>query len=372
MKLNLKNLKNNAKFINPIIVNGGSVFYKSYYFNFETKKVMLFNETTQSSVDFTFEAEENEEVLNFYVDSVLLNNVLTLSDTVEVLTVMDTESSEKKYKDVTFKVGKDKFKLPFLHDELDEFSFDEDVCTKMDLTITNNLLSILKKVTPVIPLNDNNKSMLHGIFFKNGKLIATDKIRFIDLKITDDIEDSGLSYDILKFLNLSDGKETIELYETDSLYKMVIDSQLNLVIRKRCDLKLEVDTSSPDFRKHFEADTTMKVERVELKNALNFLKTFLSSLSDDSLTIEIEEDKAQLIFEDNVNKIFTKKEINITEVDPAIVGTRLTVKFNHINELFNYLDAKVFEIQINPEARGFNVVDSTEPENHVVIIKVAT
>lgn len=372
MKLNLKNLKDYSKFINPVVVNGGSVFYKSYYFDFNNNQVILFNETTQCYVDFSFELtnEKDEDIQNFYVDAVLLNNILSLSDDVNVKFSFDKEKNI--YSEVTFIVGKDNFKLPFFQDDIAVFSFDDNEASKINLAITNSLLNMFKKVTPVIPLNDNNKSMLQGIFFKNGKLIATDKIRFIDLKIVDNIEDSGLSYDILKFLNLSDGTESIEMFETSAFYKMVIDGKLNIIIKKRCDLELEVDINSPDFRKHFEADTTIKVDREELKNALNFLKTFLPSLSDDSLIIEITDGTAQLIFEDSVNKIFTNKEIVIKDVDISLVGTRFTVKFNHINELFSYLNAKVFTLQINPDAKGFNVVDTDEPENHVVIIKVAT
>jgi hypothetical protein len=364
MKLQLENLKKYNRFIKGIASNVNQ-FYESIYMNFAEKTAYFYNETCQGRVKFDY---EGDPVTNFFVKESLFSNIININ-------------SELDYEKNRFKIGKDIFEVPRFGDNennIEEFpkrNFDN-FDGKLNINFTSNLLSIIKRTMPIMPLHDNNKKSLQGIFIRDNKLIVTDRFRFLDLTLKDTIDNIELSHNVLKFINLLEGNEKVDIYVKNGVYKIVIDEVLELLISSPINLSLGgsngVEPDIKSFRASIVKDYVIDLNKSDFRDGINILKVFASNISKDEVTIEINTDSMSVIINDTVNKIYSKKDILCTKVSPELVGTSFVTCFSFITELINTFPVEkyTFAIDINPESRTINVFDTNDMESCVTIKRI--
>ena len=358
MILKLKSFKTYNKFFQAVNGREGE-FYSSVYFDFKGKIAYSLNAISQMKIPFDYEIKEAEELpKNCFIDKTMLFNLISLSEDLE-------------FKDYQFKIGKDIFKIPYIVDEDDFVEYNYDNFTeKLDITVDMRLLNILKKVNSIIPINDDQKRAFQGVFIRGNKIIVTDRQRFADLQF-ECSNDIDISYDIIKFISLCNDNEKVDIFYNDNSYKFVIDEVIQIVVNKALSIEFNFDINGKDFKKNYMSDDYFTVSEDDIKVCFDVLKIFKPSLSKDSIYIEVTDNIVSFVIDDPVNKIYSKKDITVSEVTEGLKGLKIKASFDFLLETFNILSAKNYKFMIHPDSKvpTFNIIDSDRPENHMVIMK---
>lgn len=354
MEIKTKSFRENIKLLQNCI-DKSNQFYSSFYLNFDDGYAYFFSDKRNGRLKFEFDGETTTN--SFFVDAV---KFLLLCNQYETLTI----EADKTITYITEKGKKETFKLTTFEEEnIDLKTFSTDGA-KDTYVITNKTTALLKKAINYMPVDE--MSQLHGVFFRNGSLLSSDRATFFETESIE-VSNADLSGDVVKVLMYIDEQSSLSVFDT---YTQISTDEVDVIVPNNKNLFLGAADGNPLnpkddwFVSAYDHKTNFIVQKDEFLKNIAFLDSFLVDIVNTRAYLTLQDGDLVIKVKD---KNTVEKVCSVVSYSPELEGFEFCVNQQLVKKIMGTLGGGDILCQIAADKFAVNFVTIEDTKTHCVL-----
>lgn len=363
MKINLDVLREYSKTILTVCPKTGNMEFDSLYFDFDARKIIFHNEYVFGAIDFDFEAEQDEDYSNMFID---LHKFLFLIASEDDITLKFTPkpggsliprfyNSSGKY--VLTHLIRDEQ----LNEELE--SFVKEYYQVSHITLTEDLIATLKETTNFIGVNDNE---FNSVVLLGNTLHGTtpDKYFHNELEVSFD-EEITLHKSLIKLLGTLKEADISLKIKHEGIYSLEKANKIFLLLTSDNPVHTQVP-GEEDIEGIISFDTQVTVEKAVLLENIKFFDPFYSQ---DSKPVAIAINDGVMILSTVSDSDDVSKEISLAYSDESLNGFKAEFDSITMKNAIGVLSTDHVSLYIDPEKDAIAIAEKDSTKKYVAVMQ---
>jgi len=268
----------------------------------------------------------------------------------------------------TFKSGSNnEFEIAHLDDDFEYPSFDT-ISTK-PFSCSKEIIAAIKRAG--LYTDPDGNASLNGVFIINGSVAGTNKSRLCEEKIPELVGvDLNLPRPVWETMALEVLGDNLTIDNT-SADKFFIANGDEITIQFATSSVLKnPPIMDPRFIEKYNHPTFVKVNKGAFSQIVSFMAPFVSSAAATRMQMIITNDELELKTEDNGQRI--SRKITLEDASAGVFnGEKIWVSNDWIKTILSSLDGETVTIQVDPASAALNFFTEEKPSLHIVYSKLS-
>lgn len=267
MIINTQKIRKYAKII-QFVREKGHDQHSNLYLDFDAKEILFQNSSLIfGKIDLEFTGEKEE---NLYVPADKFLHLASLYEEIE-------------FRDGVFYGNESSYELLYFDGK---GSYPDIEIPEKTIEITEELYENF--VNAFSYIDDDPYSALHGLFLKDSRIIATNRVKLYDYRLSTECQGITLPYSIIKLITVTGRNKRIRIADKKtSPVTILVDD--DLILYQATDSILElIDTMDPKFINSYYHKEFLTIDRVEFLNEIATLTPFLETLPNNRISLKFE------------------------------------------------------------------------------------